>query len=182
MQVRVGKDSRDQRTTKKLSVVADWQWWPHTWTGDLTKVYHEHHLYTTLHCRATARFPCLPHFTVHVCACGVCVEVLDISIIGLAIAGLVHMLPRLSFHTQPYLTLSFNLSACEGWPMLWWWLWLSALCDTPFPSPLMGFLVDMATVIRHNHYEILNTSKCSNFIMDRLPIFTTPGYHNPLHG
>ena len=78
-------------------------------------------------------------FPVYLISLSMSVEVLDISIIGLAIGGLVHMVSRLSLRTQPYHSLceveqgwcgfdcqlyvtthSHCLTLSDGF----WWIWL----------------------------------------------------------
>ena len=103
----------------RIERTADWQWRTHTWREILQKS-----TGTALH-HCSARL--------YLISLSMCVEVLDISIIGLAIGGLVHMVPHLSLHTQRYhsdvheVEQGFDCqlyvtthSHCACSPPLWW--------------------------------------------------------------
>ena len=120
-----GKFSKDLRITKELSV-ADWQWWTHMdWRSSKNL--------PPLHCCVSTE-PAFPVYLISLSMCvHVRVEVLDISIIGLAIGGLVHMLPpSLSSHTTiPHLCIC-------GWPRLRWALTVSFMWQ-PIPLSFGGY-------------------------------------------
>ena len=101
-----GKFSKDLRITKELSV-ADWQWWTHMdWRSSKNL--------PPLHCCVSTE-PAFPVYLISLSMCvHVRVEVLDISIIGLAIGGLVHMLPpSLSSHNHTTICVHMRLTKAE---------------------------------------------------------------------
>ena len=151
--IKLGKDWRDLRIVKELSAqVIDSD--GHTRGGRSYKSLQQ--------CSA------FPAYLISLCV-SMSGQVLDISIIGLTIGGLVHMVPPLSLHTQPYRHLCIH-EVEQGWGGLW----LAALCDNPFLSG--GLLLDMAFHNLHPRNSSHSYNSSINLLMDWLFIHLSPNF------